>query len=154
MHALTGEDALTVDQYVDAPPDQVYDVLSDGWLYPVWVVGASRMRNVDSSWPQPGARLHHSVGVWPLLLNDMTQAREAEPPRRLVLQARGWPAGEALVTLDMQAEGNGTRVRMTEDAVAGAARLVPWPLRAATLRPRNLECLRRLACLAEGRRGA
>ena len=29
---------------VNAPPEKVWKVLSDGWLYPVWVVGASRMR--------------------------------------------------------------------------------------------------------------
>ena len=32
---------------VDATPDQVWQVLADGWLYPLWVVGASRMRDVD-----------------------------------------------------------------------------------------------------------
>jgi hypothetical protein len=26
-------------------------VLHDGWTYPVWVVGASRMRGVDPGWP-------------------------------------------------------------------------------------------------------
>ena len=32
---------------VHATPDQVWKVLADGWLYPLWVVGASRMREVD-----------------------------------------------------------------------------------------------------------
>ena len=27
-------------------PEDVFDVLADGWLFPTWVVGASRMRNV------------------------------------------------------------------------------------------------------------
>ena len=52
---------------MNATPDQVWEVLSDGWLYPLWVVGASRMREVDDAWPALGARLHHSVGTWPLL---------------------------------------------------------------------------------------
>jgi len=37
--------------------DQVFDILADGWLYPVWVVGASHLRDVDTGWPQPGSRL-------------------------------------------------------------------------------------------------
>ena len=37
-----------------APPAAVWNVLSDGWLFPVWVVGASRMREVDDHWPPSG----------------------------------------------------------------------------------------------------
>ncbi len=29
-------------------------MLSDGWLYASWVVGASRVRDVDPRWPSPG----------------------------------------------------------------------------------------------------
>jgi hypothetical protein len=32
-------------------PEQVFAVLHDGWIYPVWIVGASRMRDVDDGWP-------------------------------------------------------------------------------------------------------
>ncbi len=60
-------------------PDKVWDVLADGWLYPLWVVGATRMRDVDASWPAVGAQLHHSAGVWPLVLDDTTEVLEAEP---------------------------------------------------------------------------
>ncbi len=50
-----------------ATPEQVWSVLEDGWLYPLWVVGASRMREVEDGWPAAGSKLHHSVGSWPLL---------------------------------------------------------------------------------------
>lgn len=50
---------------INASTDDVWSVLSDGWLYPLWVVGASRMRDVDEDWPAVGSRIHHSVGVWP-----------------------------------------------------------------------------------------
>ena len=43
-----------VSRVMKATPDQVWDVLADGWLYPLWVVGASRMREVDDHWPQEG----------------------------------------------------------------------------------------------------
>ena len=56
-----------------ASPEQVWDVLADGWLYALWVVGASRMREVDDNWPEPGSKLHHSLGAWPILINDETE---------------------------------------------------------------------------------
>ena len=76
---------------VAAPAEAVWDVLADGWLYASWVVGASRVRDVDETWPSPGARLHHSVGAWPALLSDSTEVELAEPTRRLVLTAHGGP---------------------------------------------------------------
>ena len=36
---------------MSCPPESVFAVLADGWLYPSWVVGASRMRDVDPAWP-------------------------------------------------------------------------------------------------------
>ena len=137
----------------EASPQAVWDVLSDGWFYATWVVGASRIRAVDDRWPAQGAQLHHSVGVWPALLNDSTTVLEAEPPRLLVLQARGWPVGEARVEIRLEdgASAGGCLIRMSEDAAAGPARHVPRPLRMATIRPRNVESLRRLAYLAERR---
>ena len=64
---------------IHATPEAVWDVLADGWLYPLWVVGASRMREVDDHWPAVGARLHHSVGSWPLLLDDETEVVAVVP---------------------------------------------------------------------------
>ena len=54
-------------------PDRVWDVLADGWVYPVWVVGATRMRDVDRGWPELGSKLHHSAGVWPLIVSVDTE---------------------------------------------------------------------------------
>lgn len=139
--------------YVDATPDQVWEVLRDGWLYPLWVVGATRMREVDPGWPAPGTRLHHSVGVWPATVDDTTSSLEADPPSSLRLQARAWPGGEAEVVLTLEPSGGGTRVRIREDAVTGPGRLVPSPLRQPMLAWRNRETLRRLRHLVEGRRG-
>lgn len=131
-------------------PDDVFRVLGNGWLYPAWVVGASRMRDVDESWPQPGAELHHSVGVWPALLDDTTVVEEWAPPNRVVVRAKGWPIGEARVTLRVRSYDGGTMVRIDEEPVDGPATLVPSLLTAPLLRWRNSETLRRLAYLAEG----
>lgn len=133
-------------------PEKVWEVLADGWLYPIWVVGASRMREVDDHWPTVGAKLHHSVGTWPMLLDDTTSVVSAEPHRELVLTARGWPMGEARVTLTLAPEGpDGTRVTITEQAVNGPGALVPRFVADPGIAWRNTETLRRLAYLAERR---
>jgi hypothetical protein len=141
----------TNSQIVQAPPDAVWEVLADGWLYPLWVVGATRMRDVDPGWPEVGARIHHSAGVWPLVIDDTTEVVECRPRTHLRLRARGWPLGEAEVTLDLEASGSGTQVTLREESVAGPGRLVPQRAEDVLLAWRNRETLRRLALLAEGR---
>ena len=136
---------------IAADPGRVWDVLADGWLYPLWVVGASRVREVDASWPDEGARIHHSVGVWPALIDDTTVVLERRQQRYLRLQARGWPMGEAEVQITLEADGAGTRVIIEEDATSGPGRMVPKPLRTPPMAWRNTETLRRLAYVAEGR---
>lgn len=135
-----------------ATPEQVWQVLADGWLYPVWVVGATRMRAVDEQWPQVGARLHHSAGVWPAVIDDETVVLASDPPHRLELRAKGWPAGEADVVIEIEpAGGDGVVVRIHEDAVSGPGRLAPKVVRAPLIRWRNTETLRRLTSVVEGR---
>lgn len=134
-----------------APADRVWEVLSDGWLYPLFVVGASRMREVDDHWPAVGAKLHHSVGTWPLLIDDNTEVMEAAPPTRLRLKARGWPAGEAEVLFTLEPRGQETEVVIQEQATSGPGKLVPLPMREVALKWRNVETLRRLAFVVEGR---
>jgi len=140
---------------IKASAQQVWDVLADGWLYPLWVVGASRMRQVEDGWPAEGTRLHHSVGSWPLLLDDDTKVLEAVAPRRLVVQARAWPSGEARVSIDLNPvvaqDGLRTEVVIEERAVNGPGRLVPRVLQDPPLAWRNIETLRRLAFVVEGR---
>jgi uncharacterized protein YndB with AHSA1/START domain len=136
---------------IKATPDQVWAVLADGWLYPTWVVGASRMRSVDGHWPEQGARLHHSVGTWPLLIDDTTEVRECVPGSRLVLHARAWPTGAAGVTLELQGVGEHTDVTIIESAESGPARFLPQRLLDVPLVWRNTETLRRLAYIAERR---
>jgi carbon monoxide dehydrogenase subunit G len=136
---------------VHATPQKVWDVLSDGWLYPVWVVGASRMREVEDTWPAVGSRLHHSVGVWPMLLDDNTEVVDMVEMQLLSLQARGWPIGEARVDIRLEPVGAETQVTISEDAVSGPGTLTPPPVRGITLKWRNSETLRRLAYISERR---
>lgn len=136
---------------MNCPPQAVFEVLADAWLYPSWVVGASRMRDVDAAWPAKDARLHHSIGVWPLLIDDETRSLEWEPPHRMRLRAKGWPLGEARVQIDVKPRGDGCVVRIQEEAVAGPGSWIPRFLVEPLLRFRNAETLQRLAYLAEGR---
>ena len=140
-----------VEQPVNAPAAAVWRILADGWLYPLWVVGATRMRQVEDEWPAVGSKLHHSVGVWPLTLDDDTEVVEAEEGRRLVLRARAWPGGEAEVTLVIDDLGATSVVSIEEDLATGPAKLVPRPARSVLLVLRNRETLRRLGWLAERR---
>ena len=142
---------MAVQRRFNCSPEQVFAILHDGWTYPVWVVGASRMRDVDDGWPAPGTKLHHSFGVWPLVLDDTTEALEFQPGRRLVLEARGWPVGKARVDIIVKADGDGSVVSIDEDVTDGPAKLVPEPVRIAGIDMRNRESLRRLAYLAESR---
>ncbi|MGW9419432.1 SRPBCC family protein [Cellulosimicrobium funkei] len=142
---------VTVTRAVRCPSDAVLGVLADGWSYSTWVVGTARIRAVDDTWPAPGSRILHSVGLWPALLDDETAVRAWDPDRGIDLQARGWPAGEARVRIEVRPTEQGCTVRITEDAEKGPGTLVPRPVRSAVIGPRNVEALRRLAYLAERR---
>jgi uncharacterized protein YndB with AHSA1/START domain len=136
---------------VHATPEIVWEVLADGWLYPLWVVGASRMRDVEKNWPEVGSRIHHSVGVWPALIDDHTRVLEVTPGHHLKLRARGWPLGEADVDLTLEAQGAETLVTIREEPVAGPGVLVPEPIKGLSIKWRNAETLNRLALIAENR---
>jgi uncharacterized protein YndB with AHSA1/START domain len=142
---------MSVQRRFNCSPEQVFAVLRDGWIYPLWVVGASRIRDVGEGWPAPRTKLHHSFGVWPLVIDDSTEVLEIVPGQRLVLEARGWPVGKARVEITVKADTNGSLVSIHEDVTEGPARLIPQQVRQAGIDVRNRETLRRLAYLAEGR---
>jgi hypothetical protein len=132
-------------------PKDVFDVLSDGWAYGQWVVGAARVRDVDPGWPAEGSRIHHSVGIWPALLHDTTHSVGAEPPHHLRLRARAWPTGEAMIDFQVDPHDSGCVVTIREKAVSGPAMCIPMAVQTPLLTWRNTETLRRLSFIAEGR---
>jgi carbon monoxide dehydrogenase subunit G len=143
---------ITVTHHTSARPEQVWDILAEGWTYAAWVVGASRIRAVEGGWPAPGSRIHHSVGTWPLLVSDETFVVACDPGRSIRLKAKGKALGQAIVEISLHDEGDRTRIEMREDASDGLGRLIPHPVRQALIAPRNSETLTRLALLAERRR--
>ena len=129
-----------------APPDQVFRILADGWTYSDWVVGTVHIRDVDEHWPQVGAQLHHKAGPWPLSLQDSSTVLAMVPDRRLKLRAGLWPLGSAVIefVLDPLA-GGATRVTMKEDFEAGPLLWARNKINDLVLHRRNIESLRRLS---------
>ncbi|MBJ7330937.1 MAG: SRPBCC family protein [Solirubrobacteraceae bacterium] len=136
---------------IDVEPQRVWDVLADGRNYGYWVVGSSEIRDVDNDWPAVGSRFHHKVGWGPLKVADHTRVDESRAPIRLKLRAKARPLGTAEVTMQLHPHARGTRVVMTEDAGDRLTALVFNPLTHLLVRGRNVESLRRLKELAEGR---
>lgn len=134
---------------IDASVDAVWDILRDGWSYASWVVGSARIRDVDADWPAAGSRLHHSVGVWPVMLHDHTDVVSSTPRQELVLAPRAWPWGRAKLRLQLEEQEGGCVVTMTEDVTSGPILTLPRPIRQLLVQPRNDECLRRLSFIAE-----
>lgn len=89
------------------------------------------MRDVDESWPEKGSRLHHSVGLWPLLINDHTEVLNLMAGKSISLRARAWPLGEAQVDIRLTAVGRRPGWR---------CRSFRRPGRAVWFRPRRKAC--------------
>lgn len=145
------QSSLTVTRETTASVRAVWDVLADGWTYSQWVVGNSRMRAVDRDWPAPGSRIHHSVGLWPLVVNDTTTVVECAPREQLVLLAKTRPFGAARITIRLGQIPAGCRIEMAEVPAVAPLSWLPDPVALAMAWPRNRECTWRLASLAERR---
>ena len=134
-----------------ATPGQVWAVIADGWTYSQWVVGNSRMRAVDADWPAPGSKTHHTIGLWPLTINDETVVEACTPGKEIVLNAKTRPFGVVRITLRLNETPTGCQIEMSEVPVGGPLSLVPRRLALAAVWPRNRECTWRLAAHAERR---
>ncbi len=136
------------ERFMPAPPEAVWEALADPEGYRHWVVGSKRIRDADPTWPAPGSRFHHTIGVGPLSINDHTESLEAVAPQRLRLRVKGRPLLTAKVTMDLRPESGGTLVRMQEDPDGSFRLLALNPLVQWATRLRNAESLKRLEKLA------
>lgn len=137
--------------HVAASPETVFDVLNDPASYLLWVVGSKHIRGVDSNWPQPGSKLHHTVGWGPFKDHDATEVVEIDPPRHLRLEARAWPFGAAEVDITLTPAPGGTDVQVKETPIRGPAARFNNRLLEYGLQVRNALGLRRLCRWAEER---
>ncbi|MGE2731286.1 SRPBCC family protein [Mycolicibacterium vaccae] len=146
------DSSLIVERDTSASRQRVWEVIADGWTYSQWVVGNSRMRAVDPHWPEPGSTIHHSIGVWPAVINDSTLVESSTPGEELVLIANGRPFGKARITLRLQdLPDGGCRIEMAEVPVSAPMKWLPHSLSLALAFPRNRETTWRLAAMAERR---
>jgi uncharacterized protein YndB with AHSA1/START domain len=137
------------DIFIAAPPERVFEVLSDPESYAYWVVGSDKIRAADPEFPAVGSRFHHRVGTGPLKIDDHTEVLDANPPYRLELKAKARPLGTARVVLLLDPRGEGTHVTMIEEAGDPLSKVMFNPLMQPLVRKRNDESLRRLKELAE-----
>jgi uncharacterized protein YndB with AHSA1/START domain len=137
---------------IEHGPEQVWRVLSDGWAYAEWVAGTRNIREVDQGWPEPGTRIHYTVGVGRWTLDDVTTVRVMEPGRRLELEAHARRLGSARVSIELLDWGRDrTVVIIDEHPLTGpGARWHSVPLDAA-LRLRNRRMMRSLARVVDER---
>jgi hypothetical protein len=47
---------MAVLRWFNCSGEQIFEALGDGWIHPVWVVGASRMRDVEDGWPRAATK--------------------------------------------------------------------------------------------------
>jgi uncharacterized protein YndB with AHSA1/START domain len=135
--------------FINAAPEDVFNVLSDAGTYVRWVVGCQQVRQADGAWPDPGSSFEHRVGVGPLRVQDITTVVESSPPRRLVLRARAWPLGESIIEFRIRPKRDGTELQMRQTPAAGPVAALDNPLQDFVTSLRDRESLRRLRRLAE-----
>lgn len=106
---------------IEATPNDVFAVLQDPGAYPLWVIGARRLRKVDEDWPAGGGCLHHALGALGVtVIRDVTMARNSEPDALLELEAKLRPVGIVVVRLRLTPIDIGTVVTMEEKPVRPA----------------------------------
>jgi uncharacterized protein YndB with AHSA1/START domain len=110
---------VTREAKVDAAPDEVWRLIDDPAAMGGWFAFADRMELVSGEGAGRRQRLH---GHWGKKRSEIDQEVVAyEPPRRFAwrheaerLDGKPAPrfAAETVFTIDLQADGSGTRVRM------------------------------------------
>jgi uncharacterized protein YndB with AHSA1/START domain len=138
----------TNERFMPVPPTAVWAALADAGAYSYWVVGSKEIRAADAGWPDPGTKIHHTIGVGPLRLQDHTEVIESRGPALLRLRAKGRPLGTAKITLELEPRHGGTAVSIHErpDGVTALPNLNP--LVHVLTKARNAESLMRLEELA------
>lgn len=136
---------------VEAPVEAVFGVLSDPRAFASFVVGTKRIRRFDPTWPEVGAAFHHTLGVGPFVLRDLTRVVEVDDGRLLVLRAQMRPFSVNLVRFSLRPAEGVTEVEVEEHAVEGPAAKVWNTALDGLMGLRNRELLRRLGKVARRR---
>jgi len=140
-----------VNVFVPRSPDQVWDVLADGYAYASWVIGTRDIRDVDDGWPAVGAAIHYTVGRGPFPLRGRTTVRQAVEHERLALEADAGLLGSVRIVIELSEWGEGTVVVLDEHPLRGPAYLLHNAVSEAVLAVRGRPMLLKLARLVERR---
>jgi hypothetical protein len=144
--------ARGVSTVLPVPAERAFHLLEAPSSLQHLVAGARRIRSFDTHWPEPGTRIHHSVGIGPLVIRDHSEVLEVDPPRLLRLDAHIWPMGTLIVEFRFEDHPDGCRFTVAEAPDKGP---VSWPgLRRLTrlgVMVRNREVCRRYRKMAETR---
>lgn len=146
-----GRQGATSTRTLDVPLAAVATVLADPRSYDGIVVGSRRIRWFDAAWPEPGSRFHHTLGAGPITIRDHSEVVEEDLPHHLRLIVRLRPVGSAEVDFRLTAEGERTRVDITETPTSGPLALAWSPPLAALTGWRNDRVLARLEKVSAGR---
>ncbi len=130
----------------------VFSVLADPETYPVWLIGAERVRRVDAGFPRPGTAFDHSVGIGPLALDDRSESVERTGDRRLELRVHAGPF-HAHVLFELEDRPYGATEVLLQERPTGPFELLTPVLRPA-LQARNALSLVKLRDLAVAREAA
>jgi hypothetical protein len=140
-----------VNVLVRRAPEQVWDVLSDGWSYADWVVGTREIRSVDDHWPALGSAIDYTVGLGPLHLTGRTIVRSVEPGRELGLEADARSIGTARIVIRLHPWGDDTVVVLDEHPLRGPGYRLHNAFSDAVLLLRGRPMVKNLARLVERR---
>ncbi|MER5204144.1 SRPBCC family protein [Streptomyces sp. NPDC002825] len=133
---------------IEAPPDAVWAVLSDGEAYSRFVVGTHDSWEQEGQWPTPGSELGYTLRIGPWLYHGRTISRLCEPVRRLELEART-DLGTARIAFRVEPWGDDTLVIVDEHPLSGPMARWHNSFLDALTRWRNRQMLVRLGELAE-----
>lgn len=136
---------------IPVPVETVFAVLSDPRTYDEFVVGTKRIRRFEPTWPDKGSEFHHTLGVGPFILRDLTRVEEVDEPLRLVLRAQMRPVAVNRVAFALRPVEDGTEVEVEEHAIEGPAAVLWNPAFDGLMWLRNQAMLRRLTRVAERR---
>ncbi len=136
---------------VGAPVEAVFRVLSDPRTYDEYVVGTKRIRTFDPRWPERGSAFHHTLGIGPFVLRDLTRVDDVEEPHRLVLRAQMRPFSVNRVTFRLTPQGDRTELEVEEYAIEGPAAKLWNPVFDGMMWLRNQEMVRRFKRVAQRR---
>lgn len=138
---------------IRATPDEVFEVLADGWNYTAWVVGAKAITHVDAAFPLVGSRFGNRVRNGFRGIDGVTEVVASDRPRTLRLRASVGQVADADISFALRPIAGGTLVTMHEVPVGDRPFSVIGRWTSPLLRVRNAETLWRLKSVVEERSG-